>query len=62
MVPHIGRHFAKLHRVLAKLDLIDRALYVEHATLPDQRILPLAEIDEGAVPYFALVLVRGPSR
>lgn len=58
----IGRHFAKLRRVLDRLGLIDGAVYVEHATLPDQRVAPLAEIDADAVPYFALVLVQGRSR
>ena len=58
----IGRHFAKLRRVLDRLGLTDGAVYVEHATLPDQRVVPLAEIAANAVPYFALVLVRGPGR
>jgi len=54
----IGRHFAKLRRVLDRLGLIEAATYVEHATLPDQRVAPFAKIDADAVPYFALVLVR----
>jgi precorrin-2/cobalt-factor-2 C20-methyltransferase len=58
----IGRHFAKLRRVLERLGLIDRAAYIEHATLPDQRIAPLAEIAADTVPYFALVLVKGLGR
>jgi precorrin-2/cobalt-factor-2 C20-methyltransferase len=58
----IGRHFGKLRRVLGRLGLADRAVYIEHATLPDQRIAPLAEVDADTVPYFALVLVRGSGR
>jgi precorrin-2/cobalt-factor-2 C20-methyltransferase len=58
----IGRHFAKLRRVLDRLGLIGEAVYVEHATLPDQRIAPFTAIDAATVPYFALVLVRGPRR
>jgi precorrin-2/cobalt-factor-2 C20-methyltransferase len=53
----IGRHFAKLRRVLDELGLRDKAVYVERATLPNQRIAPLAEIDPAAVPYFAMALV-----
>jgi len=53
----IGRHFAKLRRVLDGLGRLDNAVYVEHATLPSQRIAPLAEIDPAAVPYFAMALV-----
>lgn len=54
----IGRHFAKLRRVASGLGLLDSALYVEHASLPSQRIAPLAEIDPDSVPYFAMALLR----
>jgi precorrin-2/cobalt-factor-2 C20-methyltransferase len=53
----IGRHFPKLRRVLGELGLLDDAVYVERATLPNQRIAPLAEIDPATVPYFAMALV-----
>jgi precorrin-2/cobalt-factor-2 C20-methyltransferase len=56
----LGRHFAKVRDVLVRLGLAERAHYVERASLPDQRILPLAEIDAAAVPYFAMILLRGP--
>jgi precorrin-2/cobalt-factor-2 C20-methyltransferase len=54
----LGRYAAKLRRVLQRLDLIGRALYVERASLPNQRIAPFAAIDPASVPYFATVLVR----
>src|SRR5712691_11844222 len=54
----LGRHFAKLRRVLVRLGLLDGALYVEHASLPSQRIAALATIDPASVPYFATALVR----
>src|ERR1700686_216512 len=54
----LGRHFAKLRRVLAALGLLERAVYVERATLPNQRVAPLAAVDPAGVPYFAMVLVR----
>jgi precorrin-2/cobalt-factor-2 C20-methyltransferase len=54
----LGRHFAKLRRVLARLGLLDSALYVERASLPDERIAALATIDPASVPYFATALVR----
>src|SRR4051794_5815253 len=53
----IGRHFAKLRRVLDELGLLDNAVYVERATLPNQRIAPLAEVDPANVPYFAMALI-----
>jgi precorrin-2/cobalt-factor-2 C20-methyltransferase len=53
----IGRHFAKLRRVLDRLGLLNAAVYIERATLPDQRIAPLSEIDAAEVPYFAMALI-----
>ena len=53
----IGRHFAKLRRVLDRLGLLDTAIYVERATLPNQRIARLAEVDATEVPYFAMALI-----
>ncbi|HJU20023.1 MAG TPA: precorrin-2 C(20)-methyltransferase [Stellaceae bacterium] len=57
-VVKLGRHFAKLRQVLQSLGRLDRALYVERASLPNQRILPLAAVDPARVPYFAMALVR----
>ena len=54
----LGRHVAKVRRVLAGLGLLDRAVCVAHATLPRQRITPLAELDPANVPYFTTALVR----
>ncbi len=54
----LGRHFPKLRRVLADLGLLDGAIYVERASLPNQRVASLATIDPASVPYFATALVR----
>jgi precorrin-2/cobalt-factor-2 C20-methyltransferase len=53
----ISRHFPKLRRVLEQLGLLDCATYIERATLPNQRVAPLAEIDPASVPYFAMALI-----
>jgi precorrin-2/cobalt-factor-2 C20-methyltransferase len=58
----LGRHFAKARDVLNRLGLAQRAHYIERASLPHQRILPLAEVDAAAAPYFAMILVRGLGR
>jgi precorrin-2/cobalt-factor-2 C20-methyltransferase len=55
----LGRHFTTLRRVLARLDLLDHALYVERATLPNQLVAPLATVDPASVPYFATALLPG---
>ncbi len=54
----LGRHFAKVRRVLRRLGLEDRARYVEHASMANQRIRALGEIGDGEAPYFAMVLVH----
>ena len=54
----VGRHFAKIRRVIRELGLEGRAHYVERASLPNQRIAALATIDPASVPYFATALVR----
>jgi precorrin-2/cobalt-factor-2 C20-methyltransferase len=54
----LGRHFPKVLRVLETLGLLDAAVYVERASLADQRVAPLAAIDAAQVPYFATALVR----
>jgi precorrin-2/cobalt-factor-2 C20-methyltransferase len=54
----LGRHFRKVRRVLRELDLLDSARYVERATLPNQRISPLADVDAAEIPYFSMALVR----
>ncbi len=54
----IGRHFAKVRAVLDELGMTGRARYIEHATMPSQRILPLEDVDDTSAPYFSMVLVH----
>jgi precorrin-2/cobalt-factor-2 C20-methyltransferase len=53
----LGRNFAKVRNILDELGLRDRALYIERATLPNQRIVPITEVDPAEVPYWALILI-----
>jgi cobalt-precorrin 5A hydrolase/precorrin-3B C17-methyltransferase len=52
-----GRHLEKIRAALARAGFGSDAIRVTRATLPDQRIAPLAEA-EGDAPYFTLVLAR----
>ncbi len=52
----VGRHLARLKTLLADMDLLDRAGYVERASLENQRVLPLSGADETA-PYFSMILI-----
>ena len=51
----LGRHLPKIKRVLDRLGRLEGAVYVERASLPNQRIQPLAEIE--TAPYFSMALV-----
>ena len=55
----LGANFEKVRRVVTKLDLVQRALYIERATMANERTLRLAEVDPASVPYFAMILVPG---
>ncbi len=54
VVMKLGRRFGAVREALA--DVADRAVYVERASHPDERIVPLAEVS-GDVPYMSLLLV-----
>ena len=55
----LGRTFGRVRAALEEAGLLDRARYVERAGTPDQRVLPIAEVDPGSVPYMSLALVPG---
>ena len=62
VVMKIGRHFEKVCRALRDAGKYAEALLVEHATMPNQMIRPLAEVDGNVVPYFSIILVPGRGR
>ena len=53
----LGRHFNKVRDILHQLGMASRALYVERATMADQRIVPIDCVDPAEVPYFAMIIV-----
>jgi precorrin-2/cobalt-factor-2 C20-methyltransferase len=58
----LGRHFAKVREVIAQLGLLDRAIYVEHASAARERVLPLADLVVHEAPYFSLLLLPADRR
>lgn len=56
VIMKVGRHLAKLRAILTKLGLLDQAIYVERASLPEERVLPLAKAPDQA-PYFSMILL-----
>jgi precorrin-2/cobalt-factor-2 C20-methyltransferase len=61
VIVKVGRNLPKIRAALTDAGRAEHAIYVERGTLPDERILPLAEASEPA-PYFSLVLVPGRER
>lgn len=52
----VGRHLGKIRAVIDGLGLLDRATYIERASLPQQVVCPLADAPENA-PYFSMILL-----
>jgi len=62
VVMKLGGNFPKLRRVLVRLDMIERAIYVERGTMTGQKIMPFREKSDDVAPYFAMVLAPGRGR
>ncbi len=64
VIMKLGQNLPKVRRALSAVGLLDRAVYVERATMAQEVIMPLAERaeDAPAAPYFAIVLVAGRGR
>ena len=53
----LGRNFTKVKQVLQELGLVERAKYIENATLENQKILSIDEVEAETVPYFSLIVI-----
>lgn len=53
----VGRHLGEVRRLLDDLGLLERAIYVEKVSTPDERIMPLIDLEEEDAAYFSLILV-----
>ena len=56
----VGRHFAKVRRVLERLGLDKNACYVERATMKQQKVARLDTVEIKDAPYFSMILARHP--
>lgn len=62
IVMKLGRTFPAVRRALEAAGRLDDAVYVERASMPEQRWLPVADVDADSVPYFSLIVVTGDAR
>lgn len=63
IIMKLGRTFPAVRRALAAAGRLEHAYYVERASHPQQRWLPVADMAEAEeVPYLSLIVVDGDSR
>ena len=55
----LGRHFAKVRRVLDRLGRSHNAMYFEHGTTAHERAMRLCDKQDDRSLYFALIIVPG---
>jgi precorrin-2 C20-methyltransferase / precorrin-3B C17-methyltransferase len=61
IIMKLGRTFPAVRRALALAGRLGHAMYVERASHPEQRWMPVADVDESSVPYLSLIVVNGDS-
>lgn len=62
VVMKLGSNFAKVRLALTEVGLIQRAIYVERASMTGEVIVPLASRLGNEAPYFSMILVPGRGR
>jgi precorrin-2 C20-methyltransferase/precorrin-3B C17-methyltransferase len=62
IIMKLGRTFPSVVSALRQAGRLDGALYVERASMPEERWLPVADVDPGSVPYFSLIVVPGDTK
>ena len=62
IIMKLGRTFPAVRSALAQAGRLEHAVYVERASMPAERWLPVADVDPATVPYFSLIVVPGDSR
>lgn len=59
VIMKLGRTFPAVRAALEQAGRLHGAWYVERASQPEQRWLPVSEVDPDSVPYFSLIVVPG---
>ncbi len=62
IIMKLGRTFPAVVSALRQAGRLDGALYVERASMPEERWLPVADVDPSSVPYFSLIVVPGDTK
>ncbi|MEU6138520.1 precorrin-3B C(17)-methyltransferase [Nocardioides sp. NPDC047086] len=59
IIMKLGRTFPAVRSALEAAGRLEGAWYVERASQPEERWLPVADVDPASVPYFSLIVVPG---
>lgn len=62
VVMKIGRHFAKVRGALEKAGKLEAAWLIEYATMPQQSVRRVRDVEEKVAPYFSIIVVPGEGR
>ncbi|GAA1742814.1 precorrin-3B C(17)-methyltransferase [Aeromicrobium alkaliterrae] len=62
IIMKLGRRFPGVRDALEQAGRLEGALYVERASMVEQRYLPVADVDPATVPYFSLIIVPGDTK
>lgn len=57
IIMKLGRTFPAVRSALEQAGRLAGALYVERASMPEERWMPVADVDPTSVPYFSLIVV-----
>ncbi len=57
VIMKVGRHLARLKALLADMGLLEKAGYVERASLPEQKVHRLVDLEAETAPYFSMILI-----
>ena len=60
VIMKVGTNLPLIRRIVSDLGILERAWYVEKASMPEERVMPLTEAPDGKAPYFSMVLIPGP--
>jgi precorrin-2 C20-methyltransferase/precorrin-3B C17-methyltransferase len=61
IIMKLGRTFPGVVEALRQAGRLEHAVYVERASMPAERWLPVVDVDPASVPYFSLIVVPGDS-
>ena len=61
IIMKLGRRFPDVVDALRQAGRLGHAMYVERASMPTERWMPVVDVDPSSVPYFSLIVVPGDS-